>query len=46
MLEIERELDLDMPDLGAAIARPVRFDVRGLERAASASEAGECVAIA
>ena len=36
--EIERDLELDMPDVCDPVARPLRLDVRGLERAAFARQ--------
>src|SRR4029077_6761235 len=46
-IEIERDLELDMLDIRGAIARPFRFDMVGLKRAAPTRERGaERLAIA
>src|SRR5580704_4009226 len=37
-VEVERDLELDMINVGGAVARPFRLDVLGLKRAASAGE--------
>jgi hypothetical protein len=37
-VEVERDLELNMVDVGGAVARPFRLDVLGLKRAASAGE--------
>ena len=46
-IEIERDFELDMLDVRGAIARPFRFHVLGLKRAAPAREhSSERIAIA
>ena len=46
-VEVERDLELDMLDVGGAIARPFCLDVLRLKRAASAGEGdGKGLAIA
>ena len=37
-VEVERDLELDMTDVGGAVARPFCLDVRRLKRAASTGE--------
>src|SRR5579862_7492579 len=37
-VEVERDLELDMTDVGGAVARPLRLDVRRLKRAAPTGE--------
>ena len=46
-VEVERDLELDMTDVGGAIARPFCLDVLRLKRAASTGESdGKGLAIA